>query len=401
MGHLGRREKHYRQLPHRLGTPLIREVLAAFRGDDLAANAAADQLGLGRTRFYELYADYLRACAHQQEPLWRPGASGGDHAPDWPAGVEPLLRKLLAAKPPAPYRFAASEVHRRLGCQFDPATVRRWAIAHYLAHPEPARRAPAATRRWQCLKVGALWQLDATPHRWFPGDRRNYPLLDLLDDCSRVCTGATIYYGEDLLAYLDFLPAAFTEHGLPLELYVDCHSFFFPQNPDALTQLGAALHFYGISFRYARTPQAKGKIERQHQYWQGRLPALFAAETVTTPAAANVLLPALRRHRNAHEIHRELGRTPNAAARAAQRERRSVLRPVPRCPWWPYIWSQRTPLKVGSDGRLPIGTQRLRVGLSVGTRVVHCLHPNGDITILAHEPKAGHQPAILLQVAAR
>jgi hypothetical protein len=58
-----------------------------------------------------------------------------------------------------------------------------------------------------------------------------------------------------LLAYFDFLPAAFSEHGLPLELYVDCHSLFFPQRPDALTQLGAALHFYGVSLRYARTPQ--------------------------------------------------------------------------------------------------------------------------------------------------
>jgi hypothetical protein len=240
--------------------------------------------------------------------------------------------------------------------------------------------------------------LDATPHRWFPGDKRNYPLLDLLDDCSRVCTGATIYPGEDLLAYFDFLPAAFLEHGLPLELYVDCHSFFFPQNPDALTQLGAALHFYGVSFRYARTPQAKGKIERQHQYWQGRLPALFAAEGITTPAAANGLLPELRRHRNAHEIHRELGRTPNAAARAARREHRNALHPAPRCPWWPYIWSQRTALKVGPDGRVPIDTQRLRVGVSPGTRVVHCLHPNGAISILAHEPKTGDRPVLLLQV---
>jgi hypothetical protein len=169
-------------------------------------------------------------------------------------------------------------------------------------------------RRWQCLKIGALRQLDTTPHRWFPGDQRDYPLFDLLEDCSRVCTGATVYPGEDLFAYFDFLPAAFREQGLPLELYVDCHSFFFPQNRDAFTQLGAALHFYGVSFCYTRTPQAKGKIQRQHQYWQGGLPALFAAEGITTPQAANALLPELRRHRNGHEIHRELGRTPNAAS---------------------------------------------------------------------------------------
>lgn len=384
-----------------MGAPLIREILAAFRRGELPTTLAAEKLRLGRTRFYELYADYLRAAARHQQHRWTPGQSGGDHAPDWPQGTEALVRKLLSARPPAPYRFAASEVHRRLGFQIDPATVRRWAMANQLAHPVPARRQPASIRRWQCLKIGALWQLDATPHRWFPGDKRNYPLLDLLDDCSRVCTGAKIYHAEDLLAYLDFLPAAFTEHGLPLELYVDCHSFFFPQRPEALTQLGAALHFYGVSLRYARTPQAKGKIERQHQYWQGRLPALFAAENITAPQAANALLPQLRRHRNAKEIHRELGRTPNAAALKALREDRTVLRPAPRCPWWPYIWSVRTALKVGPDGRVPVGDERLRAGVAAGTRVVHCLQPNGNITILAQEPKADQKPAVLLHVQAQ
>ena len=380
---------------------MIREVLSALRASSISAATAAEKLGLGRTRLYELYSDYLRAAARRQVDRWQPGASGGDHAPDWPAGVEPLLRKLLTTKPPAPYRLAASEVLRRLDLIIDPATVRRWAIRHQLGHPLPKPRPPACARRWQCLKTGALWQLDATPHRWFPGDKRNYPLLDLLDDCSRVCTGATIYYGEDLLAYLDFLPAAFTEHGLPLELYVDCHSMFFPQRPDALTQLGAALHFYGVTLRYARTPQAKGKIERQHQYWQGRLPALFAAEAIANPEAANRLLPALRRHRNAQEIHRELGHTPDEAARRALRKNNNVLRPAPRCPWWPFIWSVRTPIKVGPDGRVPIGVERLRVGSLPSTNVVHCQHPNGNITILAHEPKPKQSPVILLQIRAK
>jgi hypothetical protein len=45
--------------------------------------------------------------------------------------------------------------------------------------------------------------------------------------------------------------------------------------------LGAALRFYEVSLDYAPTPQAKGKIERAHQFWQKRLPALFAAEQIT------------------------------------------------------------------------------------------------------------------------
>jgi len=388
-------------LARRHGAPLIREILASFRRQELHASEAARRLELGRTRFYEVYSDYLRACAERREADWIPGTSGGDHAPEWPPEVEPLMRKLLSVRPPAPYRFVASELQRRLGFDLDPATVRRWALAHNLAHPTVSPRPSAPTRRWQCLKQGALWQLDATPHPWFAHHhRRLYPLLDLLDDCTRLCTGARIFHGEDLLAYLDFLPNAFREHGLPLELYVDCHSLFFPQRPDALTQLGAALHFYGVSLRYARTPQAKGKIERQHFYWQGRLPSVFAAENIICPETANPLLQELRRHRNAREIHRELGRTPKAAADLARREGRSLLRPAPRCPWWPYVWSQRSWIKVGPDRRVPIGSQRLPVPLAPGSRVLHCLHPSGDITLLAHEPKIGERPAVLLNLPA-
>ena len=111
-------------------------------------------------------------------------------------------------------------------------------------------------------------------------------------------------------------------------------------------------------------------------------------------------MPDLRRYRNAHEIHRELQRTPNTAARAAQREQRSVLRPLPHCPWWPYLWSVRTALKVGPDGRVPVGLERLRGGVAADTRVIHGRHPNGSISILAHEPKAAERPALLLQIRA-
>ena len=86
---------------------------------------------------------------------------------------------------------------------------------------------------------------------------------------------------------------------------------FFTHDPDALTQLGWALKFYDISFLYAPTPQAKGKIERAHQYWQGRLPAYFASEKITEIEVANPHIDALRAHRNAREVHRELRQTPN------------------------------------------------------------------------------------------
>jgi len=370
-------------------------VLAAFRAEELKAGAAAERLGLARSRFYELYSDYLQACAHRQESTWRPKTSGGDHAPDWPPEVEALLRKRLSSQPSASYSFAASDVLRKCQFRLDRAQVRRWAIEHNLAHPKPNPRPTAPVRRWQRSQIGELWQLDATPHRWFPGCSQAFPMLNMLDDCSRVFTGSKIYERELLLAYFDFLPAAFHEHGLPLELYVDFHSLFFTHDPKALTQLGQALHFYGVTFRFAPTPQAKGKVERSHFYWQERLPAYFASEHITDLDQANPHVQDLRRHRNQHELHRELKMTPQKAWELALKEKRSVLRPVPNCPWWPFVWSARTQIKVGADGRVPIGSQLLRVEAAPGSKVILCHHPSGHHSILTAHPHHQAKPVVI------
>ena len=88
---------HEKQLSHRLPAPFVRHLLAQHRSRRLTARSAAAELGLKRARFYELYSDYLHACAHGQADTWSPGRSGGDHHADWSAAVTALLTKLLAA----------------------------------------------------------------------------------------------------------------------------------------------------------------------------------------------------------------------------------------------------------------------------------------------------------------
>ena len=387
-------EKH-QQLLHRHAPAFIRHVLDSFRQHTLSAAQAAAQLGLSPSRLYALASVYNTARARQPSSLWTPGTSGGDHATAWPQPVVELLKKRLACSPPCPYSFAASEALRLLAFKLDRAQVRRWALENNLAHAVPPKKVLAPVRRWQRSHIGELWQLDATPHRWFPHSQHSFPMLNMLDDCSRLFTGSKIYERELLLSYFDFLPAAFLAHGRPLQIYVDYHSLFFTHEPDALTQLGWALKFYDISFRYAPTPQAKGKVERAHQYWQGRLPAYFASEQITEIQIANSQIDALRAHRNAQEIHRELRQTPQRAWEQAKKEKRSVLRPAPRCPWWDYVWSVRTLIKVGSDGRVPIGTQRLRIEKPPATKVVLYLHPCGHYSVLAAPPDAKQKPVLL------
>jgi len=281
--------------------PFVRDVLKRFRSESISAQQARGELELSRSRFYVLYADYLRACAQRRQRTWEPGRSGGDHRPARPAEVLALLRKLLTARPPASYSFAASEVHRRHQLKIDRATVRRWALAQGLAPDTKYKQPRKPVRRWQVQQIGQLWQYDASPHRWFGEHHEAFSLLEIIDDHSRLVPLALLYRRENLLAHLGFLSSAFMSCGRPLALYVDYHSFFFTHQPEAFTQLGAALRFYDISLRYAPTPQAKGKIERLHDYWQKRLPALFDAEHITSLPAANALLEQLRIHRNTQE----------------------------------------------------------------------------------------------------
>ena len=59
------------------------------------------------------------------------------------------------------------------------------------------------------------------------------------------------------------------------------------------------------------------------------------------------------------------------------------------------VWSVRTLIKVGTDGRVPIGTQRLRIEKPPQTKVILCLHPTGHYSVLAAEPNPKEQPGLL------
>ena len=369
--------------------------MEGVRTGEVSALAAAEVLGLSRNRLYALFSDYLAAYGPGTHRNWAPGVSGGDHAPAWPPAVTALLRKRLGSDPPASYSFAASEALRVCDYRLDRAQVRRWAMANDLAHGKAPCRPQAPVRRWQRSQIGELWQLDATPHRWFPPSDTQLPMLNMLDDCSRVFVGSKLYEREILPAYLDFLPAAFLDYGLPLELYVDFHSFFFTHMPEALTLLGKALRFYGVSLRYAPTPQAKGKVEREHSFWQQRLPAYFASEPVSHLSDANTHITALRLHRNQNETHRELRMTPAKAWAEAEAQNRSTLRRVPPCPWWPYVWSVQTSTRTGLDGRIPIGAHPVRLEIPPRSKVILCHHPSGHYSVLAAPPKPETLPVLL------
>lgn len=382
----------------RHGAGFVRHMMGKLRSEELSTLQVAEELGVTNRRVRQLYRDYLRCCGRGDQSNWRPGLSGGYHRKKISQEVQALWRKMLSVKPPAPYAFVASESLRLFDFLVHRATVRRWAMSSGLAHSGPKKRQRLASiKRWQCAEVGALWQLDATPHRWFGEEDHIFPLLDMVDDCSRVIVGSRLYPQECLMAYMDLFKRSFEEYGLPLALYVDFHSFFFSKVPENLTYIGEALRRYDVTLKYAPTPQAKGKIERQHQFWQNRLPSYFAAEGIHRIDTANSHIDPLRLHHNHKEIHRELNMTPEKAWSTAKREKRFVLRPFRPDPWWTYVWSVRQKVRVAMDGTVCIGSNKLRIGNRPNTWVLRCDQPNGTTTFLANEPGSGGKPIILLK----
>ena len=126
-----------------------------------------------------------------------------------------------------------------------------------------------------------------------------------IDDATGIVTAAIFRPTEDLWGYLMMMEKGIRQYGVPLALYSDQHTIFFsPQTPlsieqevagetDVLTQFGAALSELGIEHIRARTPQAKGRIERLWETFQGRLLIELRIRHVCTLVDANAVLDEL------------------------------------------------------------------------------------------------------------
>lgn len=388
------------QMHNRLGVAHVRDTLEQFVTGILSREQAMESLQIGHSRLYKLRAAHLAARAAGGAAFWTPNGSGGNCKGEWSADEQAFLRRALvppAGAKPYSYAFAASELGRRFGHAVDRGQVRHWAVGHGVRPAIPKPRTLAHARRWQRQAVGELWQLDASPDRFLGADGPVLQLLDMLDDCSRLQVGCRLYPRECVAAYLDFFRHAFETYGLPLEIHVD-RAGFFVSDSGLPTQLARRLQFYDVSFLTAHSPEAKGKIERVHLVWQNRLPAYFAGEGIgpeTDFETLNVHVDRLRERRNGHEIHREIGMTPQAAWERALAEGRNKLRPVPRDGWWELVWSEWTRVVVGPRGRVALGDRFLPTRCANGTRVWLCRHPCGAVTLVQNKPEHGLHPVIL------
>ena len=162
--------------------------------------------------------------------------------------------------------------------------------------PGPKRR-----RRERQGAEGMLVQVDGSPHDWLEERGPRLALMGAIDDA----TGKPVYLrfepSEDQAGYLRLFQTLALTHGLPLAVYHDRHTILrSPKAPTLddelagrrpMSQVQRVLDELGIEAIAARSPQAKGRIERLWGTLQDRLTKELRLAEIATREEANAFLP--------------------------------------------------------------------------------------------------------------
>lgn len=176
--------------------------------------------------------------------------------------------------------------------------------------PAVRRRRPRGhrSRRERMSQAGLLLQVDGSRHDWLESRGPTLTLVGGIDDATGTVTGAVFREQEDAAGYFAVLIQTAARHGLPVGLYSDRHGIFWKGRSiptlaeqfagrHPTTQLGRALEAAGIAWIAARSPQAKGRVERLWGTLQDRLVVeLRLAGAATIEAANDVLAAYVARH---------------------------------------------------------------------------------------------------------
>jgi transposase len=192
--------------------------------------------------------------------------------------------------------LAAEHLASEDGVTVDHETLRRWMLTAGL-WSRARKRSPHRRRRERKAHFGELVQMDGSFHAWFEDRGPQSCLLTLVDDATGKTQGR---FGaqETIWAAVGVLRAWIERYGIPQALYTDWKNVYVrPPNEEErvtgaepLTQFGRMCATLGIRIIPASSPQAKGRIERNHGTQQDRLVKKLRRQGIADLEAANHFL---------------------------------------------------------------------------------------------------------------
>jgi len=189
--------------------------------------------------------------------------------------------------------FAAEKFEELHGIVVSKETLRKAMIESGLWSPKKKKQV-YRSRRPRKLNFGEMIQADGSPHDWFEGRGPKCTLLLFVDDATSEYVWAELANSESTESLMGATRSYIEAYGRPVSIYVDFGSVFSvnTNNPDRekLSQYGRAMKELGIEVKYARSPQAKGRVERANGVLQDRLVKEMRLKKISSIEDANEYL---------------------------------------------------------------------------------------------------------------
>jgi len=192
--------------------------------------------------------------------------------------------------------LAAEHLGEEDGLVIDHETLRRWMLEAGLWSRQRQRKQPCQ-RRERKLHFGELVQMDGSFHDWLEERGPRGCLMDMVDDATSD-TQARLGKEETIWAAAGVLRVWIAKYGVPRALYTDWKNVYKRKATPGeqlrgvvpMTQFGRMCQKLRIRIIAARTPQAKGRVERQHGVHQDRLIKKMRRKGIASYEAANQYL---------------------------------------------------------------------------------------------------------------
>jgi len=192
--------------------------------------------------------------------------------------------------------LAAEHLGSEDGIEMHPETLRRWMLAEGLWSQMRKRKAHRK-RREPRAHFGELVQMDGSFHEWFEQRGPKGCLMNLVDDATGT-TLAALGAEETIWTAAGVLRRWIEQYGVPVALYTDWKTVYVKEATEqqllrgevAETQFGLMCKRLGIRIIAANSPQAKGRVERNHGTHQDRLVKKLRRKKIGNYEAANEFL---------------------------------------------------------------------------------------------------------------
>ena len=284
-------------------------ILNAVIGKQCNSTEAAQLIGVSERHLWRLLAAYRKEGAAAL-------AHGNRHHLPTNATSSTLKARVIALASDRYQGFNHTHftelLSEREGIVLSRSTVRRLLTDADLSSSRHRQYPRHRYRRERMPQEGMLVQIDGSHHRWLEERGPKLTLLLSVDDATGSVPFALFQSQEDTEGYFRLLQGIIQHKGIPLALYSDRY-FVFRYNgrkqdtpegslPDKRnpTQFGRAMRELGITQVFARSPEAKGRIERANGTFQDRLVAEMRLAGISTIEEANHFLQEFLPRYNEH-----------------------------------------------------------------------------------------------------